>query len=326
MINEDARIPHRAPAARPGGRRRNTRRRGHPRRPLAGADAWPRGARETNCWPSPKRRPPATSTGPSNTTPASIPADASDSRTARFGATDTGGSDRRHVPFSRDCHAQPVDTPRPHRLHYTAALDQLRTELGDLVGQARQILVDATATAVGTTAAARDAAPIHKAVRQVVGRSEDLNDALVDLLALQSPVAGDLRLVVAGLRIATAVERMAELADHVATTAEMRAPGPVVPQTLRPIVERLGTECAAVADLLAAAIASGSASDASRLRPADDRVDDLHHELMSAISAPDWPYGTGTAVDLTLLARYYERFGDQAVGAAARISLIHPAT
>lgn len=214
-----------------------------------------------------------------------------------------------------------MDAPGPHRLEYQAALNKVRLTLADLVGQAAQIAIEATAAA--TEGAPDGTQAVHDAARRVVERSEDLDADLVDLLARQSPVAGELRLVVAGLRIATAVERMAELADHVVSTVDRRAPEPAVPEPLRPTIDQLGRRCAEIANLLAAAIHSGAPDDARRVEQADDRIDALQSDLMAAVTSPDWPHGTEAAVDLSLIARYYERFADQAVSVARRLAAIH---
>src|SRR5690606_17581235 len=115
------------------------------------------------------------------------------------------------------------------------------------------------------------------------------------------------------------LERMGDLAEHVATTALRRHPSPAVPAELRPIVERM----AAVADSMAATITSLLArpdvARAEQFDRNDDTMDDLHRQLLGVILSDEWPYGTETAIDGALLGRYYERYADHAVNIAEHV-------
>ncbi|WP_239311457.1 MULTISPECIES: PhoU domain-containing protein [unclassified Frankia] len=219
-----------------------------------------------------------------------------------------------------------MDVPGPHRFEYTAELDRVRATLGGLAGEASQIVIAATAAVAGPDAGQADTIAVHAALARLHADSQELDDELVVLLACQNPVAGDLQLVVACLRIATAVERMGELADHIATTADLRRPASVVPAPLRPVITRLGRLCGDLAEQLAAAIRNDDREAARQVEAADDQIDQIHRRLLATLTDPAWPHGVQSAVDLTLLSRYYERFGDQAVTAARRLARVHPAT
>jgi phosphate transport system protein len=208
-------------------------------------------------------------------------------------------------------------------------LDRIRVVLAELAAEARRILADATAAVVGPTSASADTSEAHASTERLRARSHELEGELVTLLTLQAPVvAGDLRLVLAGLRIAATVGRMAELADHIAGIADRRAPAAVVPAPLRPAVTRLGGLCDDIAGRLVTAISSDDPATAQRVEDADEPVDEVHRRLMAAITDPDWPHGIEAAVDLALVSRYYERFADQAVTAARHLGRIpsRPAT
>ncbi len=219
-----------------------------------------------------------------------------------------------------------MDVPGPHRFDYTAELDRVRVALGELAAEASRIVTAATAAVAGPDAGRADTAAVHAALQSLQVRSRKLDDELVVLLACQNPVAGDLQLVVACLRIATGVERMGELADHIAATADLRRPAPVVPAPLRPTITHLGRLCGDLADQLAAAIRKDDREAARQVEDADDQIDQIHRRLLATLTDSAWPHGIQSAVDLTLLSRYYERFGDQAVTAARRLAGIHPAT
>jgi len=140
-----------------------------------------------------------------------------------------------------------------------------------------------------------------------------------ELLLLEAPVAGDLRQVLSGIYIVEHFTRMAALAGHIARVARRRHPRPVVPEPLVPLVREMAARDAELARHLRELLATRDVELALSLDTADDAVDALHADLMRQISAEDWPHGSVAAVDLALLARYYERFADHTVSIANRI-------
>jgi phosphate transport system protein len=134
-----------------------------------------------------------------------------------------------------------------------------------------------------------------------------------DALLFHSPVAGDLRAVVAAIRTASDIERMGDLALHVAEVARMRSPKPALPAEVRPAFAEMG-EVAVQLALKAADVArTRNVILAAELDTDDDAMDVLHREMMEVLMDEHWPHGIPAAVDVTLLARYYERFADHAV-------------
>lgn len=140
-----------------------------------------------------------------------------------------------------------------------------------------------------------------------------------ELLLLEAPVAGDLRQVLSGIYIVEHFTRMAALAGHIARVARRRHPRPVVPEPLVPLVREMAARDAELARHLRELLGTRDVELALSLDTADDAVDALHADLMRQISAEDWPHGSVAAVDLALLARYYERFADHTVSIANRI-------
>jgi len=155
---------------------------------------------------------------------------------------------------------------------------------------------------------------------QVVAGDEEIDELRArveevagDALLFHSPVAGDLRSVVSAIRSAGDVERMGDLALHVAEVVRMRAPGPALPAEVRPAFAEMG-RVAVQLGLKAAEVArTRNVVLATELDADDDPMDVLHREMMEVLMGEDWPHGVRTAVDVTLLARYYERFADHAV-------------
>jgi len=139
------------------------------------------------------------------------------------------------------------------------------------------------------------------------------------LLALQAPVATDLRTVVTAIHAAGDLERMGDLALHVASAVGRRHPAHVLPDPVRPYFAEMGRVACGLATQTAAVIRAPNAADARRLDADDDALDDLHRHMFTLMMGPHWTYGVTCAVDVTLLARYYERFGDHAVAVARRM-------
>jgi phosphate transport system protein len=146
-----------------------------------------------------------------------------------------------------------------------------------------------------------------------------VEDKVYDVVARQAPVASDLRVVLTALHAAGDLERMGDLAEHVARTTLRRHPAAAVPPELTAVVERMG----AVADMLAGKIANAlnnlDAVAAAQLERDDDAMDDLHRQLFKIILGPDWPHGVEAGVDAALLGRFYERYADHAVNVGRHV-------
>jgi phosphate transport system protein len=140
-----------------------------------------------------------------------------------------------------------------------------------------------------------------------------VEDLAGDALLFHSPVAGDLRAVVAAIRTAGDIERMGDLALHVAEVARMRSPKPALPAEVRPAFAEMGTVAVKLALKAADVARTRNVILATELDADDDAMDVLHHEMMEVLMDERWPHGVRAAVDITLLARYYERFADHAV-------------
>jgi phosphate transport system protein len=132
-------------------------------------------------------------------------------------------------------------------------------------------------------------------------------------------VATDLRAIVTATRMTSDLERMGDLAQHIAKVARRRFPEHAVPQEVRPVFLEAGH----VAEMLVAkagnVIATRDVEAARELETDDDAMDRLHRGLFRQLLSDDWPHGIETAIDITLLGRYYERFADHAVSVARRV-------
>jgi phosphate transport system protein len=142
-----------------------------------------------------------------------------------------------------------------------------------------------------------------------------VEDRTYETLALQSPVAGDLRALVMAIKVGADIDRMGSLANHVAKVAIRRHPGVAVPDAMFPIFRKMGGVAKRMATGAAAVLESADASDAGLLAVEDDAMDGLRRSLFLTL-LDDWPYGVASAIDVALLGRYYERFADHAVAIA----------
>jgi phosphate transport system protein len=147
----------------------------------------------------------------------------------------------------------------------------------------------------------------------------DAEEKAFGLLALQSPVATDLRVVIAAIHGAGDIERMGDLALHVAQAARRRHPHPVLPAEMAPYFAEMGRIGAALARKAADVMRTRDVETAATLEADDDAMDDLHRHIFSVLMAPSWAHGVGPAVDIALLGRFYERYADHAVTVARRV-------
>jgi phosphate transport system protein len=147
----------------------------------------------------------------------------------------------------------------------------------------------------------------------------DLDARIIDIVARQQPVASDLRALATALRMSADLERMGDMAHHVAKVTRLRHPQSAIPAELRQIFESLGKAAEKIARKTAVVIATRDTDMALEIERDDDEIDDLHRQLISALVAPNWKHGVETAVDLTLLGRYYERYADHAVSVSRRV-------
>lgn len=151
---------------------------------------------------------------------------------------------------------------------------------------------------------------------------EGLEARIFTLLARQQPVAGDLRVIVTSLHLAADVERMGDLALHVAKVARMRFPELAVPDELRDVIKQMGDVALSLVDKVALVIAGRDVALAQAIEAEDDSMDALHRKLFTLLLSPNWTHGTEAAIDMTLLGRYYERYADHAVATARRVVFI----
>ena len=148
---------------------------------------------------------------------------------------------------------------------------------------------------------------------------EKIEEHSFELLSLQNPVAGDLRMLVASLRMVSEFERMGDLAVHVAKIARLRVPDVAVPDELVPTISRMAAVAEVMIGKVEHIIANPDVAAAQELEEADQEMDRLRRSSFRELLGADWTHGVEPAVDIALLGRYYERIADHAVSVARRV-------
>jgi phosphate transport system protein len=147
----------------------------------------------------------------------------------------------------------------------------------------------------------------------------DLDTRIIDIIARQQPVASDLRALVTALRMSADLERMGDLSHHVAKVARLRHPENVLPPELRDLVNHIGSVAENISRKIPTVIETRDTELALQVERDDDEMDKLHRQLIGSMSNNTWAHGVESAIDVTLLGRYYERFADHAVSVSRRV-------
>ncbi|MFB9905078.1 phosphate signaling complex protein PhoU [Allokutzneria oryzae] len=203
---------------------------------------------------------------------------------------------------------------------YQEQLDHFANHLGDMCGAVSEAMQRATAALLNADLSLAEQV-IDEDTRIGEARKAAEEQAFA-LLALQSPVATDLRVVVSAIHAAEDLERMGKLALHVAKTTRRRHPQPVLPEQVREDFSEMGRVAVELSRKAERVIRTRDLELAMELEQDDDEMDDLHRHLFAVMMSPEWPHGVAPAVDITLLGRFYERFADHAVALARRVVFI----
>jgi phosphate transport system protein len=146
-----------------------------------------------------------------------------------------------------------------------------------------------------------------------------LDARIIDIIARQQPVASDLRALVTALRMSADLERMGDMSHHVAKITRLRHPDAAIPNELIASFKQMGEAAEKIARKTGSVIASRDTEVALQVEKDDDEMDKLHRLLIGTLVDPNWKHGVESAIDLTLLGRYYERFADHAVSVSRRV-------
>ena len=144
---------------------------------------------------------------------------------------------------------------------------------------------------------------------------KEVEEKVYALLARQAPVASDLSLVVTALHIASDIERMGDLAKHVAKTALRRHPARPCRMSWPRSSAKWPTWPTASPARSARCWPTRTPGRPAELESDDDAMDELHKGLFVVLLGAAWKHGVESAIDGALLGRFYERYADHAVNA-----------
>jgi len=196
-------------------------------------------------------------------------------------------------------------------------LDGVTQSLLDLSSLVSSAITQATHALL--TADLSEAEAVIAADDRVDEIQHELDARIIDIIARQQPVASDLRALVTALRMSADLERMGDMAHHIAKITRLRHPGAAVPSELLLTIEEMGKVARLISDKVGGVINSKDIDKALEVEKDDDEMDALHREVIGALTSSTWNKGIDSAIDLTLLGRYYERYADHAVSVARRV-------
>lgn len=203
------------------------------------------------------------------------------------------------------------------RTEYHEQLAELDRQLGDICALAGVAMRQATQALLEADVAVADQV-ISDHEQIVAKKTRAEKDAFV-LLALQQPVAGELREIFSSIQIMADAERMGALAVHVAKIARLRHPQHALPEDVHGVFAEMGAVAVAMGESARQALAASDTPKAARLRDEDDAMDTLYSQLFTVLLDRGWKHGVPAAVDAALLGRFYERFADHAVEVGRRV-------
>lgn len=200
---------------------------------------------------------------------------------------------------------------------YTVQLDELNADLCALAEAAESVMHDAgTALLDVNLSVAESVIARGEALGALGARCED---QAVTVLALQAPVAADLRRVFSTVRISSDLARMAGLAVHIAEAARRRFPEPIVPEHLAPQFREMSDLCLQMSRSIVEALRTNDLDTIGSLGAQNERVDALKTTVIDTVSLDEFGHDVMNAVDIALLGRYFERYADQIIDVASRI-------
>ncbi len=149
-----------------------------------------------------------------------------------------------------------------------------------------------------------------------------LDELAITILARQQPVAKDLRIIVSALRISASLERMGDIAEHIAQLARYRFPESVIPKGLGKIFREMGELDVSVAADVTRLLKTEDILLIDGIRNTDDRIDELHAKVFEKVLSDTFKGEVTNVVDATLASRYHERFADHAVSIAKKVQYL----
>ncbi|MEN9992547.1 MAG: hypothetical protein RLY83_117 [Actinomycetota bacterium] len=203
---------------------------------------------------------------------------------------------------------------------FQTELKEVQDRLVEIAGDATRIMEQASSAFIRSDVTLADQAlasadAIHE-------KALSLDESVIRILARQSPVSRDLRILVSALRISASLERMGALAGHIAQIARFRYPGSAIPAALLPTFEEMGKLDLELGKKVVKLLKNTDVDLAKEIQAEDERVDELHRKVFDVVLSDDWKENAMFTVDVTLASRYHERFADHVVDISSKVSYL----
>lgn len=203
---------------------------------------------------------------------------------------------------------------------FQTELKEVQQRLVEMAGDVTRIMEQASAAFTKSDVTMADQAlassdAVHEKALQ-------LDELAIRILARQSPVSRDLRILVSALRISASLERMGALAGHIAQIARFRFPGSAIPASLLPTFEEMGKLDIQLGKKVQQLLENTDVDLAKAIQAEDGRVDELHRHIFDVVLGDDWKENAMYTVDVTLASRYHERFADHVVDISSKVSYL----
>lgn len=203
---------------------------------------------------------------------------------------------------------------------FQTELKEVQDRLVEIASDATRIMEQASAAFIKSDVTLADQAlasadAIHE-------KALNLDESVIRILARQSPVSRDLRILVSALRISASLERMGALAGHIAQIARFRYPGSAIPQSLLATFEEMGRLDLELGKKVITLLTNTDVDLAKQIQAEDERVDELHRKVFDTVLGDDWKENAMFTVDVTLASRYHERFADHVVDISSKVSYL----
>jgi phosphate transport system protein len=200
------------------------------------------------------------------------------------------------------------------------SLDEVQDRLVE-ISELVTIAIDKATRAFGSSDVAL-AEEVIEADSIIDEKAIALDELAIEILARQQPVARDLRVVVSALRTSASLERMGDIAEHIAQLTRMRFPERAIPKGLKSTFRKMGELDVEVARALTEVLRTQDLTLIEALRDADDKLDELHASVFEKVLSDSWQGEASATVDATLASRYHERFADHAVSVAKKVAYL----
>lgn len=203
---------------------------------------------------------------------------------------------------------------------FQTELKEVQHRLVEMAGDVTRIMEQASAAFTKSDVTLADQA--LASADAVHEKALQLDELAIRILARQSPVSRDLRILVSALRISASLERMGALAGHIAQIARFRFPGSAIPESLLPTFEEMGRLDIQLGKKVQQLLENTDVDLAKSIQAEDERVDELHRHIFDVVLGDDWKENAMYTVDVTLASRYHERFADHVVDISSKVSYL----